>query len=309
MPPTCQQVQEKLGTTLIKHARDSAIYRGQGLIEGLYNHFDSDRKIFEAIVSAFSVSQFIDLHQLVVRIVDRALFNCLHLFQSTDEIRLLISLEGADKLVDIKHCFPDMPQCVFGASAQGWIAEYSSYVYPYGRAEDAMSLWNYRKAPVAPLQLPSLPTFPDPSVEWDGRTAQQQEAMDKFGFWLIRVVRDKTMDEWLSVMAGREPPDVWLAMQARSLLEGWAERLQQARRLEEDVMITVLLEAIDCMLHDALYDIDARSEFTIAVETSRGWVADLTRVPMLVNLAAELFGEDGWIARFSRYPRAWVDRE
>ncbi len=309
MLPACQQVQEKLGTTFIKYARDSAIYRGQGLIEGLYNHFDSDREIFEAIVSAFSVSEFIDLHQLIVRVVDRAWFNCFHLFQSTDEIHFLISLEGADEPVNIKRCFPDMPQCVFGTNNPGWIAQYSSYVYPYARAEDAMSLLDYRKAPVAPLQMPSLPAFPDPSVEWHGRTAQQQEALDKFGFWLMRVVRDKTIDEWLSVMAGYEPPDVWLAMQARSLLEGWAERLQRVQRLEEDVMITVLLEAIDAMLHDALYDIDAREEYRIAVKTSRGWVADLTRVPMLVNLAAELFGEDGWIARFSRYPRAWVDRE
>lgn len=299
MTPICEQVVKIAAKLFIERGRDGGIGAGQDSLEG--------ESVLEWIASNLGVRQFVDLRRLIVCVVDRALYNWFHLLQSTDEIRLLITPEESDIPVNITACVPHMPQCIIDLYSPIVVAGKSCFMFHYGVVIREMSLRT--EIPVAPLPLPPLPEFPDRSVEWYGREAWQQEALDKFGFWLMRVVRDKTMDEWLSVMAGHEPPDIWLEVQVRTLPAGWAERLQQARQLGEDVLVTVLLDAIDAMLHAVLYDVEARSDCTIEVVTSQGRVADLSRIPIIATLASELFGEDGWIARFSRYPRAWVDRE
>lgn len=310
MVPMCERVLEIVTKTFIKEARDGCIIGQLDFLDGYYNHVESYRRIFEIVVSNFDICQLIALRRLIVCVADRALYNWFHLLQSTDEIQLLITPEGTQEPLNFTTCAPHLPHCLF--SSVGWIAKCSSLGSPYTGAEKALSLLDdCEKAPTAPLQLPPLPDFPDPKIEWYGRTAHQQAAMDKFGFWLMRVVRDKTIDEWLSLLAGQEPnpADVWLAMQARSMPEGWAERLQQARQLEEDIVFDMMLDTVDILLHSFLYDIDALSEYAIVVKTPLGQVDDLTREPMLVSLPAELFGDEGWIARFSRYPRASVDRD
>jgi len=305
----CDQVLEVATKTFVKLALDTCIGSMLSSLDGYY-YAGASKRVFEFVVSNFDIRQLIALRRLIVCVADRALYNWFHLLQSTDEIQLLITPEGTQEPINLTTCAPHLPHCLF--SSVGWIAKHSSLDRPYAWAQKTLSLLDdCKKAPVAPLQLPPLPDFPDPKVEWYGRTAHQQAAMDKFGFWLMRVVRDKTMDEWLSLLAGQEPnpADVWLAMQVRSMPEGWAELLQQARQLEEDVVFDMMLNTVDGLLHFSLYDIDALSEYAIVVKTPLGQVDDLTRVPMLVNLAAELYGDEGWIARFSRYPRASVDRD
>lgn len=304
----CERVVEDVATTFIRRMRDELIVDTFALLDW-YNRADASGKIFEFVVSNFDVLQLVDLRRLIVCVVDRALYNWFHLLQSTNEIQLLIvyeNEEGTDEAVNLLTCAPHLPQCLFGAG--GWVSKYSCLRSPYTWAEEVLSLWDYTRVTVVPLRLPPLPDFPDASVEWYERTALQQAAMDKFGSWLIQVVRDKTMDEWLNLLAGQEPEDVWLAMQARSMLDGWAERLQRVRRLKEDIVFEIILSKIDSLLHSMLYIIHS-PEYAIMVETPLGRVYDLKSVPMLVHLAAELFGDEGWIARFSRYPRASVDRD
>lgn len=119
----------------------------------------------------------------------------------------------------------------------------------------------------------------------DART----EALDEFGAILMRRVRDEAITDWDMILDGR-------------MKSANAERIRQMlAALDPDdlaVLHAVIPRVVDTTLHHLLWTLEQLKHVRIAVETEAGPVPDLARVSD--GLPGEVFGDEGWVARFSK---------
>ena len=113
--------------------------------------------------------------------------------------------------------------------------------------------------------------------------------LDKFAATLLEI-RDTTLRVGEKILAGKSISDLTDPLVVE--LSGLSPRQASAVR-------RLIAIAVDCGLHDFLKLVDKSSEF----EEGLMVLADGVDVAKLsTELQTELFGNNGWIARFSKYP-------
>jgi hypothetical protein len=115
-------------------------------------------------------------------------------------------------------------------------------------------------------------------------------ALDKFGQFFVQNLRDRMFDDLERLLSGRSQPPAVRKLQAQ--LSGFTDEQKQVLRDLTEELVTA-------GMHDFLFAIqeqaDAGGAFKVLVEGQE--VAKLSD-----GLHGEIFGDDGWIVRFSKYP-------
>jgi hypothetical protein len=120
--------------------------------------------------------------------------------------------------------------------------------------------------------------------------AVEAEALDEFGRLLIQQARDRAIRHWDKILEGQMKGSSAQRAAAR-LAPFTAEQREVLRRLIADVSDTVL--------HYLLWTLEEEAaRISINVRVEGGVVANLAEVSG--EFPAELYTEDGWIARFSK---------
>lgn len=121
--------------------------------------------------------------------------------------------------------------------------------------------------------------------------------LDELGSHLMRKVRDETVEQWQDILSGKMRGDA--AQQARALAQG----------IPSDVLLKLGTMLIDRALHNLLWA-DEQGEMAdpprvlLVVERANGIVVAHQESD---GLSGELYTEDGWLARYSRFPEHWTD--
>jgi hypothetical protein len=113
------------------------------------------------------------------------------------------------------------------------------------------------------------------------------EALDKFGELLIKKVRDKTISEWQRIVAGE--------MKGKS-----AERVRQQigsfDKDQKDMLIKLVPQIVDTALHHFLFTVEQEQNLKLIMDCGD---SSQSLRELSDGLAGELYGDHGWIARFS----------
>lgn len=121
---------------------------------------------------------------------------------------------------------------------------------------------------------------------------ERQKSLDKLGKMLMADVRDKVLDGQELLLTGR------LRASAK---QDYQARIAKLPPDQKELLREVIAETIDTTLHDLL--------FALEVMHDRGGPVELMldgkpASDFSDGLQGELFGAEGWIARFSRHP--WI---
>jgi hypothetical protein len=120
--------------------------------------------------------------------------------------------------------------------------------------------------------------------------AQEHEALELFGELLIRQVRDVTITHWDKILDGRMkgPP----AQRA-------TERLASFNEEQRETIRRLIADVTDTALHYLLWTLEQDSaRVSVDVRMETGVVSNMAEVSG--DFPAELYDENGWIARFSK---------
>ena len=112
-----------------------------------------------------------------------------------------------------------------------------------------------------------------------------EEAMDRFGMFLMRRVRDHAIIEWDMIVAGKMKSAGAREMQ---------ERIKDLSADAVAVIQDVIPQIVDSTLHQLLWGLEEAEDISIDVDDVRNLnsVSD--------GLAGELYSSDGWLSRFSQ---------
>lgn len=119
--------------------------------------------------------------------------------------------------------------------------------------------------------------------------SEDRESLDKFGRFLMEHLRDRCIEHFDRLAEGRWKAPALLALQASLAALGEQDR-EVARR--------AVVSGIDSAIHDFLFKLQERADFADDIQVI---VDGKSLVPMSDGVHGELFGRDGWRARFSRY--------
>jgi predicted PhzF superfamily epimerase YddE/YHI9 len=115
--------------------------------------------------------------------------------------------------------------------------------------------------------------------------------LDRFGEILIRRVRDKAINDWEKTINGKmKSPS---AARIRDLLSGFS--IQQVEILER-----LIPEVVDTTLHHLLWTLEQLDSLKIVISDQDGTTYDIKEISD--GLPGELYGDHGWITRFSEKP-------
>ena len=113
--------------------------------------------------------------------------------------------------------------------------------------------------------------------------------LDKFGKFLMEHLRDRAIEHHDGLASGR-----WKAPALQQLqLE-----IQSCTDEQELLIRACLLSAIDAGIHDFLFKLQEQADFENDIQV---FVDGVNIVPLSDGIQAEPYGEEGWIARFSKY--------
>ncbi|QDT64670.1 hypothetical protein V22_19110 [Calycomorphotria hydatis] len=117
-----------------------------------------------------------------------------------------------------------------------------------------------------------------------------KESLDKFGEFFVRNLRDKMLDDLEMLMAGS-----WKAPALQNLQERLAAMSDDQRSTIRDTAERLITTG----MHDFLFAVqeDSDAEGSIRLEVDGVEIAKTSD-----GLHGEIFTEDGWIERFSKYP-------
>ena len=119
-----------------------------------------------------------------------------------------------------------------------------------------------------------------------------KQALDYFGEMIVRKVRDTAIDEWDDTIDGKMKSG--RAQRVReSLSDFGAERL--------GILHWLVPQIVDTTLHHLLWTLEQEARVEVAVRTPSSVVPNLRDASD--GLAGDLYGDRGWIARFSSKPR------
>lgn len=113
-----------------------------------------------------------------------------------------------------------------------------------------------------------------------------EAGLDRIGELLVKQVRDPSIDNIRNVLLGRMKGDD-------------AERVRKALAgLEDEALVkfaAVVPELVDQVVHNLCVMLEEDDDLDLVLETNSGSVVASQESD---GLAGELYGEDGWLARF-----------
>ena len=116
-----------------------------------------------------------------------------------------------------------------------------------------------------------------------------RDPLDKFGTFLMRNLRDRAIDNYDRLAQGQ-----WKAPKLQALQQDLAAMTEDQRRIVRDCVV----DALDVGLHDFLFALQERADFENDIQVM---VDGKNLAEISDGFQGELFGEDGWFARFSAY--------
>ena len=116
------------------------------------------------------------------------------------------------------------------------------------------------------------------------------EPLDKFGEFFVRNFRDKMLNDLEMLLAGS-----WKAPAVQGLQERLAAMSDDQRDAIRDTAERLITSGMHDFLSAVQEDFDAEGTIRFVVDG-----ADISQTSD--GLQGELFGEGGWIERFSQYP-------
>ena len=117
-------------------------------------------------------------------------------------------------------------------------------------------------------------------------------SLDKLGEFLIRRVRDKAIGDWEKVVAGEMRGTS--AIRVRQQLTAFGP--QQA-----DLFLKLLPQIVDTTLHHLLWALEQERSLDLLAKDEQGIGHNVRDASD--GLSGELYGHQGWIARFSSKPK------
>lgn len=114
--------------------------------------------------------------------------------------------------------------------------------------------------------------------------------LEKFGQFIIQALRDKAIDQHLLMQQGH-----WKAPAVQELQRA-VTALPPAQK---ELMLKVVVDVVDVALHDFLFALQDSHDRGLGIEV----LAEGENVAEASGmLHGEHLGEDGWIAKYSRFP-------
>ena len=118
----------------------------------------------------------------------------------------------------------------------------------------------------------------------------KHEIISSAGERIIRCIRDYTISQFEDLMAGRiKAPD------DQDLQYRIGQLSPESRKILHDIGIRL----VDETLHNFLWMLEGGERLELICRAPDGEVANLTELSD--GLPGELYGPEGWIAKFSRY--------
>lgn len=118
-----------------------------------------------------------------------------------------------------------------------------------------------------------------------------QIMLEKFGEILIQRVRDKAINDWEMTLDGKMKG--FSAARVRDLLSGYSpEQIEVLKKLVPRV--------VDTTLHHLLWTVEQLDALKLSLSGDEGIPFDIKELSD--GLPGELYGDRGWIKRFSKKP-------
>jgi len=115
-----------------------------------------------------------------------------------------------------------------------------------------------------------------------------KEALDKFGSFLMKDVRDRTIRHWDMVLSGTMKDE-----ESQRLYSAVAPLSADAKKILSEIVPKIA----DTSLHTLLQSLDDEDDIEVAISADGGRVESIRDVSD--GLAGELYSDQGWFARFS----------
>ncbi|GJM27033.1 MAG: hypothetical protein DHS20C16_34480 [Phycisphaerae bacterium] len=115
-----------------------------------------------------------------------------------------------------------------------------------------------------------------------------KEALEKFGAIVIREIRDASIDHWERILDGR--------MKGQSAKETHA-RIQIRGQQCQEQLREMIPKIVDTALHHMMCTLETHEDIDLHIQSPKGGVENLRESSD--GLAGELYGDTGWIAKFS----------
>jgi hypothetical protein len=113
--------------------------------------------------------------------------------------------------------------------------------------------------------------------------------LDKFGKIIIDNLRDKQIDYFKGLLE-----DKWKAEELKELQQKLKQFNQEERKILNELIENILTNSI----HDFLFSIQENSDLDKGLEIL---IDNENVVTLSDGLHGEIFGDEGWIQRFSKY--------
>ena len=122
------------------------------------------------------------------------------------------------------------------------------------------------------------------------------ESLDKFGNLIVENLRDKQIDWFRGLIQGK-----WRSQESKEL----HDKLSKLTQEEKQVVADVLEKVLEKSMHDFLFAIQESNDIDSGLKVFMDGenVAELSD-----GLHGEIFTEDGWIERFSRYKSVYENQ-
>jgi hypothetical protein len=117
------------------------------------------------------------------------------------------------------------------------------------------------------------------------------EALDRFAQLMMAQVRDNVIDDWNAILNGKMKGPTGRRVQAA--IETFSP--DQINKIRD----TILPDIIDSCLHDLFLTLDGFEEMLVQFDDESRPANIIDRNDSLQN---QLFGPEGWIARYSQRP-------
>lgn len=117
----------------------------------------------------------------------------------------------------------------------------------------------------------------------------EREAIDKFGKVLMNDLRDKSID-FFELLVERK----WKAPSLQKLQTD----LQTFNEEQIEIIRRIIIRSVDSGIHDFLFKLQEQADFDNGIEIT---VQGINIISASDGLHGELFTEDGWYAKFSKY--------
>jgi GH25 family lysozyme M1 (1,4-beta-N-acetylmuramidase) len=121
----------------------------------------------------------------------------------------------------------------------------------------------------------------------------KKDILDKFGKYLIREVRDRTLEINELIMQGN------MGSRENQALYKLTENLSDEIKV---IINKYILKNVDSTLHYFLWLIEQHDDLDLTYYTDEQKLSPYSLKEISDGLCGELYTEDGWIAKYSQYP-------